>query len=242
MFQITFKKQGGARTGNCIFQYLTCKLFQLLHGHSYVPLESFKGDNPLVLTDATYIEALKNPEIKMRNIYLDGFFQNSEPLVFYRDALLALLQECKDVWFEGTTCRTIAEFLHTPSPVNVGSRDVVLSLRLDDFIQLPCPTSDIISPTFYTNLLETLFFEKLYIVCDRLRYDWEYKYMEYFKKWSPILIQGTLIDDAAFMREAPVLIHSNSTFCWIMSYFSRAPKQRFIPRTYFYRGQTLDEN
>lgn len=241
MVFVTFKKQNGARTGNCIFQYLTCKLFSLLQGHTYIPLESFVGTDPIIITDKNFIEMLKNPEIKTKDLYCDGFFQISEPFIQNRSALLASLQDCKDIWYEGSVVKTIAEFLCTPSPVKIGPRDVVLSLRLDDFIQLPCPTSDIISPTFYTNILETMFFEKLYIVCDRLRHNWEHKYLEYFAKWSPIMIQGTLLSDAAMMRESHTLLHSNSTLCWIMSYLASEPKQRIIPRTYFYRGQNLDK-
>ena len=237
---VTFKKQGGARTGNCIFQYLTCKLFCLLQGHVYVPLESFKETDYLVLNDTDYIAALNNPESARRHIYCDGFFQQSAPLIKHRAALLDSIHGCDDYWFEGSRRRTIAEFLTTPTPVTIGPRDILLSLRLDDFIQLPCPTSDIIPPLFYTNLLETLFFERLYIVCDKLHHDWERKYLEFFAKWSPTLIQGDLLTDAAAMREAPHLIHSNSTLCWIMSYFSRTHKTRVIPRTYFYKGQSLD--
>ena len=118
---------------------------------------------------------------------------------------------------------------------------MVLSLRLDDFIQLPCETSDIIPPSFYINILEQSDFRQLYIVCDKLKWDWEYKYIEFFKKWNPIFIQGSLHHDASILRDCKKLIHSNSTFCWIMSFFSKTKIQRFIPNTHFYKGQLLEK-
>jgi len=60
--------------------------------------------------------------------------------------------------------------------------DVVVSLRLDDFIQLPCATSDIIPPTHYLTILETWNFDTLYIVCDTIRHEWEKKYLAFFLK------------------------------------------------------------
>ena len=61
---------------------------------------------------------------------------------------------------------------------------------------------------------------KLYIVCDKIKYDWEIKYIEYFKKWNPILLQEDLIHDIALIRDSNILIHSNSTLCWIISFLS----------------------
>jgi hypothetical protein len=238
---ITFKKFDQARTGNCIFQYLYCKLIGLLYGHTYVPFESFNATQSFLIKeeDAGLYVAGDRTELRDKHIVCEGYFQKGDFFVPYRDPLLRLLAVSEDVWFEKGVQRTIHEFFHTTHPYTFLSRDVVISLRLDDFIQLPCPTSDIVPPTFYTELLETMWFERLYIVCDQLRHGWEHKYMEYFQKWNPVLIQGSLLNDCAVMRDAPTLIHSNSTLCWIMSFFGSGSKRRIIPRTYFYKGQDL---
>ena len=39
--------------------------------------------------------------------------------------------------------------------------------------------------------------------------------------------------------DCPRFIHSNSTSCWLMSFCSRAKKERYIPQTRFYDGQKL---
>jgi hypothetical protein len=104
-----------------------------------------------------------------------------------------------------------------------------MSLRLDDFIQYPCKTSDILPPQYYMDILNNMKINsKLYIVCDKIKHDWEVKYIEYFKKWNPILIQEDLINDIAVMRDCNYLIHSNSTLCWIISFLSNK-ETRFIP-------------
>ena len=124
------------------------------------------------------------------------------------------------------------------------ANDIVMSLRLDDFIQLPNPRSDIIPMQFYMDILEKWFSEKgredgrLLIVSDRLRHNWENKYVEHFAKWSPIMVQNTLLEDFALMRDCPALIHSNSSLCWFASFLSRK-KRRFIPRTGTYSSQRL---
>jgi hypothetical protein len=236
---ISFKKLESARTGNCIFQYLTCKLFSLLHGHVYVPHETFGGVSALEINDSNFMDLLKDDSVKSKDLICVGYFQISEPFVRHRDALLAHLRHSPDFWFEGSEKRYICDFLHKPPPFYFEPRDVLISFRLDDFIQLPCPTSDIVPPQYYLDILDSLYFDRLFIVMDKIRHPWELKYIEFFKKWSPFVLQNSLLEDAAIIRSAPFLIHSNSTFCWIMSFFSSAPKVRYIPRTNFYKGQNL---
>jgi hypothetical protein len=116
----------------------------------------------------------------------------------------------------------------------------VVSLRLDDFIQKPCETSDILPPEYYLNILEDemQYRDRLFIVSDKIRLDWEIKYLEFFKKWDPIFIQQDLLSDFAVLRDCSILVHSNSTFCWMASFLSNKTK-RYIPKTNFYKGQLL---
>lgn len=180
-------------------------------------------------------------DIREQNIICDGFFQKDSLYIPRRDILLDNLYNSNDYWFG---CygekQNIRDFLYSTHSCHINNKDVVISLRLDDFIQLPCPTSDILPPEYYLNILETLDFNSLFIVCDTIRHDWEHKYIEFFNKWNPQLIQEDLIHDCALMRECPILIHSNSTLCWIMSFLSKKKIQRYIPRTNFYGGQSLN--
>ena len=128
--------------------------------------------------------------------------------------------------------------------------DIVVSLRLDDFIQLPCATSDIIPPKYYLEIIDAEISKqvmrgetdaKIYIVCDNIRYDWEIRYVDFFKKWDPILLQEDIMHDCALMRDCNILVHSNSTLCWMMSFLSEKKTARYIPRTNFYGNQSLNE-
>lgn len=239
MFHVSFRKFDTARSGNYIFQYLTCKLIELIKGHTYVELEKLDMSNIFRVTEDNIDAFIANSDIPTSNIYVEGFFQKSKHFMNYRKQLLDILYESNDFWYFNGKPTYIRDFLYSKHQYTFQPNDIVMSLRLDDFIQCPCPTSDILPPQFYLDILESRFVEKLYIVCDTIRHDWERRYLEFFEKWNPIMIQGDLFSDCAVMREAPVLIHSNSTLSWIMSFFSREHKLRFIPKTNFYKGQCL---
>ena len=128
--------------------------------------------------------------------------------------------------------------------VPVGPRDLCMSLRLDDFMHNPWhPKSDIPYPSYYIDILTELegTFDRLYIICDTIRHEWERKYLENFRPWNPILLQASFAHDCCLLRTAPRLIHSNSSLCWVMSFLSQELKERYIPNTRFYEAQTLEK-
>jgi hypothetical protein len=260
---ISFCKINDARTGNILFQYLICKQLGLQYGHTYIPYEdipSMSEDTLIYATDTNIHELLNMTDhnkdrllnmtdeiqvqnIRQKNIICNGFFQKSEYYIKDREHLLNILYNTDDYWIYKNKKEYIRDFLYSSHSLQLQSDDIVISLRLDDFIQMPCPTSDIIPPQYYMNILETnrTSFSKVYIVCDMIRHDWEHKYLEFFQKWNPILLQKDLQHDCALIRESPYLIHSNSTLCWFMSFVANKPKIRYIPKTHFYAGQSLNE-
>lgn len=253
---VTFEKKG--RTGNNLFQYLMCKVISLQWGHTYIPIEELPQFIPLtpppveetmdvVEDNAQDILDGNIPHIRETHLICRAYFQHSKFFVPVRDLLLKAIRASNDYWFNRKGEKIyIQSILSTPCPVAFKETDIVMNLRLDDFIQLPCKTSDILHPLYYLEQIET-WKEKqpdgrLFIVCDKLNYPWEHHYLECFKKWQPIMLQNDIIMDCAAMREAPLLIHSNSTLCWIMSFLSTAThrvKKRIIPITHFYKGQDL---
>ena len=267
-YYVTFVKQPGARTGNILFQYLVCKLIGMKYGHIYVPIEQTvaegtngtegtiindgitEGTNtaePFRITEDSMSDILSNTDqtydwIASRNIVCDGFFQRSEYYVPYRAQLLAQLPLWMDDYWIGHKGHRqyIRDFLEcTHRHPEMTAHDIVVSLRLDDFIQLPCATSDIVPPEHYLDIIEREMserpFAKLYIVCDTIRHEWERHYVAFFQKWSPILLQEDLMHDCA------VLLHSNSTLCWFLSFLSTTKRRRYIVRTHFYGGQSLSQ-
>ena len=262
IYYVTFEKKPSARTGNILFQYLMCKLISLLYNHKYIPIEEFNAmhlENVLTLHEenakSIVVTESNTREPILQHIRCDGFFQQSQYYIPYRNELLQLLHNnADDYWISYNGSREVIEmFLYRTTTTTAAayqwkSNDIFVSLRLDDFIQLPRETSDIIPPQYYLDIIEremakntdAVCSPQLYIICDTLRHPWEHKYMEFFNKWSPIRIQQSVIEDCHVMRDCPILIHSNSTLCWFMSFLSQNPnKVRYIPQTHFYGGQSL---
>ena len=271
---ISFIKQG--RTGNLIFQYVTTKVVGFKFDYMYVPLEQIINDEYIFTINEDNIRdilASDNYDFMGKNIICRGFFQNSDFFIPYRQQLIDTLKISDDYWInDNGKSQYISDFFqYQHKQTDLASNDIVVSLRLDDFIQLPCPTSDIIPPEYYLNIIDNEISkqiminelrsqlrttdstkgadcslagksnQKLYIVCDSIRYEWEKRYIDFFQKWNPILLQEDIMHDCALMRDCSILLHSNSTMCWIMSFFSETKTQRYIPKTNFYKSQTLNK-
>ena len=251
---ITYKPNG--RMGNNLFQYMTCKLLQRLwKTHRYVDYITFLSMNVqhTRLTDDMFREYTETSELPTlrSNVLCDGYFQKSKLFVSHRNSLVLDIVQSDDVFVQklNDACDVVLGgtnftrypikqlFAHKHSYI-FEPEDVVVSIRLDDFIQLPCKTSDIIPPHYYLNILDTLLYKKLYIVCDELRVSWETAYMRYFAHLKPIMIQGSALHDFAVLRSAPQLLHSNSTLSWLAGFFGQATV-RYIPRTHMYLSQEL---
>lgn len=242
---IAFKKSG--RTGNNLFQYIFCKLICLQTNYQYIPLEELHNDKEAIIVYENdlydILEKIKNEEIRGVNLICDGYFQKSDYYIPHREQLLDILYTTEDYWINGSNKIYIKDFIHTPNSISLTDNDIVMHLRLDDFIQYPCPTSDILPPEYYMDILENWKepINKVYIVIDKMHHHWEHIYLKYFSRFNPILVQGSLLEDAAVMRDCTNLIHSNSTICWLMSFISRSKKTRFIPDTNFYTNQKLKQ-
>lgn len=241
---VTFNHNGG-RTGNILFQYLMCKLIHLKFGHKYICKTEFSGDDFVTVNEENINSFLKYDckDICSKDIVLVGYFQKSDFFIDYREQLLELIYHDTntDFWNINNTKTFVRDFITSKHSISLNETDVVLSLRLDDFIQLPRESSDIIPPLFYLSILNSIDMNnrRLYIVCDKLTMDWEFKYVKHFYRFNPILIQNNLLHDCALMRDCKTLIHSNSTLCWFMSFLSKNKTKRYILNTNFYQGQSL---
>jgi hypothetical protein len=250
---VTFTKIAGARTGNILFQYLFCIRISILYGHKYIAIEDLdinelaKNNVVFKLTDDNALDFDYQTNAASSHILCEGFFQNASFYLPIREKILEYLKTTDDSWIGFSGKREfIRDFLTSQHPVQLKQNDIVMALRLDDFIQLPNPTSDILPPQYYMDILEKWFSTEgrsdgnLIIVSDYLCHYWEHKYIEYFQKWSPIMVSNTLSEDFALMRDCNALIHSNSTLCWFASFLSEKKTHRFIPVTGFYSSQYLE--
>ena len=243
MYYVTFEKRG--RTGNTLFQYLYSKLISVDFGHKLIPIEEIvERTNFIIVSDDNAADILSGKmDIKDKNVICDGYFQNSNYYVPRRNQILDLLYNNNtDSWINCYGDKQyLTDFINSTHKYNIKENDVVLAVRLDDFIERTSPTSNIVPPNYYLNILNNLNVGKLYIVCDKIRQDWEFVYLKFFDKWNPILIQEDLIHDCALFRDCSILLQSNSTLCWFMSFISKTKTKRYICRTNFYKAQILDK-
>jgi len=233
-YYITFDSNFG-RLGNQLFRYITSKLFTFKFQHEYIARSEFVDEDYIIINEDNIDDYLTNNNILNKNIILQGYFQKSELFNRYYNQLNSFVynDNNNDYWEVNNKKYYAKDYLvHSKHSLNLKSTDIVIHLRLNDFIQYPCKTSDIIPPQYYIETLEKMKItnETIYIICDKLKYDWEFKYIEYFKKWNIILIQKDLFHDIALLRDCNILIHSNSSLCWIISFLSNK-QQRYIPYT-----------
>ena len=241
-YYVSFDTTNG-RLGNQLFRYLICKLFTIRFGNKYICSDDFPKDNILIVTEQNIESILVNNQNATKHIYCKGYFQNSDLFVNERKELQKYIchYDNNDYFKMHNEFFYVKDYLNEKNVIDTKD-NIVLHLRLDDFIQYPCKTSDILPPQYYIDILSNMntVNKTLYIVCDKLRYHWEFKYLEFFKKWNYVLIQGSLKQYIAALRDSKILIHSNSSLCWIISFLY--DKQRFIPYTckkYMYQNQSL---
>ena len=89
--------------------------------------------------------------------------------------------------------------------------DIVLHLRLSDFNH-----GQIITYQSIQKLLDSLQWNKLYIVCKKPKEAYETTYINNFSKYNPTVLNGNLYEDISKIYYAPRLICSNSTLCWMI--------------------------
>ncbi len=261
MYYVSFNKISSARTGNVLFQYLFCKLLTLKFGHQYVALEDdtpeknySSGEGVITINDENAKEYLEKKEIES-HILLNGYFQNSDFYFKYRNTLIDMIENSQDSWlylerrYDPITQTMnvinervfIRDFFRCSHHYNFTHTHIVVSLRLDDFYQAPRETSDIIPVSHYLSVIDSIIIPeaRVFILCDKIRYEWEANYVSLFAKYNPVVIQENVMHDCAVMRDCPILLHSNSTLCWMMSFLSRNKILRVIPKTSFYGVQNL---
>lgn len=140
-FFITYTPKG--RLGNNIFQYLTCKLLEILwKNHIYIDYFSISPNKgPIVqFTDedfnALIAGKLDNTRFEEVNIMCDGFFQKSVQFVKHREMLLSLTQsdDCfihklsdyRGVVKENCNAQPFKTLFNTPSPYSFRNRNKTL--------------------------------------------------------------------------------------------------------------------
>ena len=171
-----------------------------------------------------------------QSIYIAGYFQDSVPLIKHRDLILDNFR--KDSTIISQSGHTIQEFLTVPSPISLGPEDIVLHVRLGDYVG----AAMCIDPVPQLAILRRLQPRRLIIVAAKPKTDMEKSYLKLFEEFHPIFQHGTELEDFAVLREANRIMVTNSTFSWLAAFVGKA-RQRWIPKpTYNTLGKIDDSD
>jgi hypothetical protein len=120
----------------------------------------------------------------------------------------------------------IKSWIDLPQITGEHENDIVLHVRLDDYIGMTGKT--VIHPIWYYNVLKNndLLGKTLYCVVEEPKQEWEREYIKKLKKLIPNIKMksGTAKGDWEFIRQAGIIICSNSSYCWWAAFLSNAKK------------------
>jgi hypothetical protein len=230
MFTVYFINKG--RFANNLFQYFAAQIIKKIFGCSKVKYVSVTPQHCYIIDDEKFkkiIHAyinLQNKNLHLlpkdfdiyKDICLCGFFQRSEIFEYLKDYIKELYNvENKDLINDKyRICDTILNV----KPIGL-SNDLIVHVRLDDFIH-DVHNSEIFDPIQIKSIIKNISYDKLYIICDKLRYDWEKKYMNNFDDLNPTYISSNLLEDFSYLKSATKILISGSTLSWIAAFLGDA--------------------
>lgn len=224
------------RSGNKLFQYIAARVFAEKNNLNLIT--EFPDRDILSPNEHKYFA---QDIVENKTIFIN---KNS----FYNDELVFSGHNIRYVFddyfhngdFFSNNYDLIKSFFSIPKQEK-NKKDIVLHLRLFDYLHgtdLYDPTSwdlsEIIHPDYYTNILDMENYEKVYIVVDTIKCEWEKKYLTYFDKYNPTIITKEPKEDFNFLMRFDKIINSNSTFSYWASYFSDANKIYTFKNSGFY--------
>ena len=247
MKTVKFLVQG--QFGNNLFQYFAAEIIKKIYGYDEVKATfDINLEFNTVIDDFKFkriITAYLNGEKLMiddsKDILMYGFFQRSEIFLKERDFVRSLFVE--DNMNNISNRIKIGNIIkykskHTIEPTE---NDLVLHVRLAgafqwaDFIDMENKTSQLYEPEKLKEIIRGIKYDKLYIVCNTPKADWEKEYLSEFEDLNPVIITGVLGDDFDFMLKAKKFITSASTMSWMAALLGNA-NEVHIPYNTYYGG------
>lgn len=247
MKTVKFLVQG--QFGNNLFQYFAAEIIKKIYGYDKAQATfEINLEFNTVIDDAkfkriinAYLSGDKVEIDTSKDILMIGFFQRSEIFLREREFIRSLFVE--DNMNNISNRIKIGNIIkykskHTIEPTE---NDLVLHVRLAgafqwaDFIDMENKTSQLYDPKKIKEIIGNIKYDKLYIVCNTPKADWEKEYLSEFEDLNPIIITGLLGDDFDFMLKAKKLITSASTMSWMAALLGNA-NEIHIPYNTYYGG------
>lgn len=249
MKTVNFVIQG--QFGNNLFQYFAAEIIKKIYEYDEVkPTFYINFDFNTVIDDALFkkiISAhLNGQRLQIdtsKDILLYGYFQRSEIFLNEREFIRSLFVESNTNNISNRI--KISNIIKYKSNHNVkpGENDLVLHIRLTgafDWAEFKTDTTDIVPSQLYSpdkikDIIKTINYDKLYIVCSKPTTDWENEYLSEFDELNPTIISGVLGDDFDFLLNAKKLITSSATLSWMAGLLGNA-NEIHIPYNTRYGG------
>ncbi len=224
---------------------MTACVFRIVFGHELVPYSSMctnayeiHDNDPLfeamkycILNNTDYKNSLQSHPFAKRDIFLNGFFQQSDLFIVLRKEILTFFtSENNDkINIKLRVCDLVnAKGLSKPD-------EIVVHVRLDDYQEET--KSHILHPKMYLDVLRK---EKkpVRIVCQKVKAYSEKVYISLFEEAAAISQSESILEDFATLRDATYLFSSNSTFSWCAAFLGNHTK-RFFPKIDSWENQDL---
>lgn len=238
---------GGGRFGNQIFRYWATKILCHLYGHEYVGSNIAQLCNPIEVNDHNYRDIFDGKLDKNLDIVVTGFCQDLNLFGnVYRNIVKELMcsSNTDEIFlYKHILVGQLDASIFNPSAFVLRPNDIVIHVRLDDFINSnSIMNTNILSTTYYTQAIgERTQWDRVIIVTDVLRNSKENTYIENMKTClggEVIVHQGTMLEDWHLLCKARNIVVSNSTFAWTALIAGNA-EFAVIPNTRFYDNQVI---
>lgn len=247
MKTVKFLVQG--QFGNNLFQYFASEIIKKIYGYDEVkPTFDINLEFNTVIDDfkfkrivSAYLNGDKIEIDTSKDILMFGFFQRSEIFLKERELIRSLfVEDNMNNISNRIKIGNIVKYKskHTVEPTE---NDLVLHIRLAgafqwaDFIDMENKTSQLYDPERLKEIIKDIKYDKLYIVCNTPKADWEKEYLSEFDDLNPTIITGVLGDDFDFMLKAKKFITSASTMSWMAALLGNA-NEIHIPYNTYYGG------
>jgi len=232
---IFFEPKG--RLGNALFRYFAIIVMLYHNKHLKYGGKNKNTNNYITITDDIFKNIIinKNFKIEKNNLFFNGFYQLQE-LVSYKEQIKYYLKtNQKDIIYNYPYEEfRISNLINKPDNLNL--YDIVLHIRLEDFIN----NKEYISCDNIINLLNTITYKFFMnytttIVMNKPKTEFEIKYVERIKQWfinnniNINIESNSVLIDFHIMKNAKKLICSNSTLSWCAALLSDTINTCYMP-------------
>lgn len=236
--EVIFIENG--RLGNAIFRYLASCILSIKYGYQFRNLsyKSFNINDYKQISEEEFKTILLNKKIDLpQKILLKEFYQHD--YIQFKKEIINYIEKNKNlhtITTDENKTYFLKDLIDTPNNFNK-YYDIVIHIRLGDFIQNIFPYRVIINLDYYYNLFNKLDFKnkKIIIISENIKTEIEKLYMEqlinYFKTNNLNIVyeNNDILTDFHIIKNAEIVVCCMSTFSWTAVFLSDKVKTCYLP-------------